>query len=81
MTKATVTGKENNEKFVLIRDIRNDSHYVVPKNEIITAKKFDKLQPGDEISHGQRGKRLRAIILTIGKFSCLIKVSLTLSFI
>jgi hypothetical protein len=59
--------KENFEIFVLIRDIVTNAHHVIPRSKVITSKKIGKLQPGDEISFGQRADRIRAVILMMGK--------------
>ncbi|CAF1512065.1 unnamed protein product [Rotaria sp. Silwood1] len=58
--------KENFEVYVLMRDIVSDVHHVIQRSKVISSKKLQKLEPGDEISFGQRGGRMRGIILMIG---------------
>jgi hypothetical protein len=60
-------GKENPEIFILMRDIVEGNHHVVPRCQAITSKKIQKLEPGDEIGFGARGSRIRGIILLIGE--------------
>ncbi len=36
-------------------------------SQVITSKKIPKLAPGDEIGFGERGRRIRGIILLIGE--------------
>ncbi|CAF4268937.1 unnamed protein product [Rotaria sp. Silwood2] len=59
--------KENPEIFVLMRDIVTNTHHIVQRRKVITSKKIEKLQPGDEVSFGNRGDRIRCTILMIGK--------------
>ncbi len=61
--------KENPELFVLIRDIVTSIHHVIPRSQTITTKKVQKLAPGDEIGFGERGARIRGVILLIGEFN------------
>ena len=56
-------------KFVLLRDQSTEKLTVVPIEEIISAKNHAKLSSGDAVSHGTRGKRIRATITLIGTFS------------
>ena len=58
--------KENPEIFVLMRDIVTNTHHVAQRSKVITSKKFEKLQAGDEMSFGNRGNRIRCTILMIG---------------
>ncbi len=60
-------GKENPEIFILMRDIVAGDHHVVPRSQVITSKKIQKLAPGDEIGFGARGARIRGMILLIGE--------------
>ena len=58
--------KENPEIYVLLRNIVTNAHQVVQRSEVTTSKKILKLEPGDEVSYGQRNNRIRALILMIG---------------
>ena len=60
-------GKENPEIFILMRDIVTGDHHVVPRSQVITSKKIQKLELGDEIGFGSRGSRVRGIVLIIGR--------------
>ena len=62
------TEKENKEKYALIRDQANDKLKVVPCHEVICSKNRKKLCVGDTITHGLRDKRIRAMIVLLGKF-------------
>jgi hypothetical protein len=73
-TTTTVTNikekdKENQQIYVLMRDIVTNAHHVIQRSKVITAKKIQKLEPGDEISFGQRGGRVRGILLMIGEIA------------
>ena len=57
-------GKENPEIFILMRDIVTGDHHVVPRSQVITSKKIQKLELGDEIGFGSR---VRGIVLIIGR--------------
>ncbi|CAF4818040.1 unnamed protein product [Rotaria socialis] len=58
--------KENFEVYILLRDIVTNVHHVIIRSKVISSKKIQKLEPGDEISFGQRGGRIRGIVLMIG---------------
>ena len=71
-TMTAVTNKKENDKenfeiFLLVRDVVTNAHQVIQRNIVTTSKKINKLEPSDEITFGQRGGRMRAIILMIGK--------------
>ncbi|CAF3308081.1 unnamed protein product [Rotaria socialis] len=53
-TTAPVNTKKANEKENFLR------------SKVISSKKIQKLEPGDEVSFGQRGGRIRGIVLMIG---------------
>ncbi|CAF3284080.1 unnamed protein product [Rotaria socialis] len=53
-TTAPVNRKKANEKENFLR------------SKVISSKKIQKLEPGDEVSFGQRGGRIRGIVLIIG---------------
>ncbi|CAF1269040.1 unnamed protein product [Rotaria magnacalcarata] len=58
--------KENFEVYILLRDIATNVHHVMIRSKVISSKKIQKLEPGDEVSFGQRGGRIRGIALMIG---------------
>ena len=55
--------------YILLRDQASAELMVVPIEEIISSKNREKLSSGDIVSHGARGKRIRATITLIGKLS------------
>jgi hypothetical protein len=57
------------DTYCMLRDQDSEKLLVVPRTEIISAKKPSKLAMGDIVSHGKRGKRIRAEILLVGKIS------------
>ncbi len=59
--------KENPEVFVLMREVNTSAHHVIRRSQAITSKKVQKLSPGDEIVFGERGARIRGVILLMGK--------------
>ena len=72
--KSTCSSKRPKAKlkqhdYVLLRDQASEELMVVPIEEIISSKNREKLSSGDSVSHGRRGKRIRATITLIGKFS------------
>ncbi|CAM4760753.1 unnamed protein product [Rotaria magnacalcarata] len=61
-----VNEKENFEVYILLRDIGTNVHHVITRSKVISSKKIQKLEPGDEVSFGQRSGRIRGIVLMIG---------------
>ena len=61
-------GKENETKYVLLRDQASAKLIVSPFEAIVSTKDRAKLSVGDVVSHGLRDKRIRATILLIGEF-------------
>lgn len=66
--------KESPEIFVLMRDIATDTHHIVQRTKVITSKKLEKLQAGDEVSFGNRDSRIRCTILMIGKIYLSVRI-------
>ena len=76
-TKSAVSNKKANEKenlelFLLVRDVVTGAHHVVQRSQVTTSKKLHKLEPGDEITVGQRSSRVRGMILMIGVTHCVL---------
>lgn len=61
-----VNEKENFEVYILLRDIGTNVHHVITRSKVISSKKIQKLEPGDEVSFGQRSGRIRGVVLMIG---------------
>lgn len=61
--------KQKQNDYALLRDQASEKLMVVPIEEIISSKNREKLSSGDTVSHGTRGKRIRATITLIGKLS------------
>jgi hypothetical protein len=59
--------KENEMKYALIRDQANHKVSMVPFEEVVSTKARGKLAVGDIVTHGSRDKRIRAMIILIGK--------------
>ena len=59
--------KDDREVFAVLRNQANEKLLMVRRSEIISTKVISKLVVGDIVSHGTRDKRVRAVILLIGK--------------
>jgi hypothetical protein len=58
---------DDREVFAVLRNQVNEKLFMVRRSEIISTKVVSKLVVGDIVSHGTRDKRVRAVILLIGK--------------
>ena len=56
-----------NGMYALLRDQATDKLHIVRHKELISAKNLAKFDVGDIVSHGRRGKRIRAAIVLLGK--------------
>ena len=58
---------DDREVFAVLRNQANAKLLMVRRSEIISTKVISKLVVGDIVSHGTRDKRVRVVILLIGK--------------
>jgi hypothetical protein len=58
---------DDREVFAVLRIQADEKLLMVRRSEIISTKVISKLVVGDIVSHGTRDKRVRAVILLIGK--------------
>lgn len=58
---------DDREVFAVLRIQADEKLLLVRRSEIISTKVISKLVVGDIVSHGTRDKRVRAVILLIGK--------------
>jgi hypothetical protein len=58
---------DDREVFAVLRIQANEKLLMVRRSEIISTKVISKLVVGDIVSHETRDKRVRAVILLIGK--------------
>ncbi|CAF4957099.1 unnamed protein product, partial [Rotaria sp. Silwood1] len=63
---ASLTTTNNNDMYAVLRDEKNNILHIVPRTEIISAKKSGKVDVGDTASHGVRDKRIRGTIVLLG---------------
>ena len=56
-----------NNMYVVLRNEKDDVLFTVPRTELISTKKSSKIEVGDVVSHGVRGKRIRGTIVLLGK--------------
>ena len=68
----SLTSNINNDIYAVLRDGKNDELHIVPRKEIISAKKSGEIDVGDVVSHGVRDKCIRATVVLLGKniFHC-----------
>ena len=59
--------QEKREIFALIRTLQSNKPLSVLRNCLVSNKKIEKLEPGDEVSVRQGANRGRGVILAIGK--------------
>ena len=62
-----VPPQEKRELFALIRTLQSDKPRIVLRSSLVTNKKIEKLEPGDEVSVRQGANRVHGVILAIGK--------------
>ncbi|CAF4466881.1 unnamed protein product, partial [Rotaria sp. Silwood2] len=62
---ASLTTTNNNDMYAVLRDEKNNILHIVPRTEIISAKKSGKVDVGDTASHGVRDKRIRGTIVLL----------------
>jgi len=53
--------------YALLRDQATNKLHVVPHKEMSSSKNLAKLDVGDIVCHGKRDKRIRAVIVLLGK--------------